>query len=120
MTTEFDFIIIGSGVLGCLAYDFLASRDNSVLLISEGNFPENDNYINQTGIQTYLGVSKGRKKGLGGTSQLWGGAMNINYEKEFIEECQSENINFDIEQKRIFKFFGIKNLKSNPKKKIYS
>lgn len=120
MTAEFDFIIIGSGVLGCLAYDFLASRDSSVLLISEENFSDNDNYITQTGIQTYLGVSKGRKKGLGGTSQLWGGAMNINYEKAFIEECQSRNINFDIEQKRIFNFFGIKNLKSNLKKKIYS
>jgi len=120
MSTDFDFIIIGSGVLGCLAYDFLASRDSSVLLISEGNFSEGDKHITQTGIQTYSGVSMGRKKGLGGTSQLWGGAMNVNYEKEFIEKCQTDTIDFNIEKTRIFNFFGITNFKSNPKKKIYS
>ena len=120
MTADFDFIIIGSGVLGCLAYDFLASRDSSVLLISEGKFPEDNNNITQTGIQSYSGVSMGRKKGLGGTSQLWGGAMNVNYEKEFIEKCQTDTINFNIEKTKIFNTFGITNLKSNPKKKIYS
>ena len=42
------------------------------------------------------------KKGLGGTSQIWGGAMNVNYEKEFIEQCSTELTNFEIEKNRIF------------------
>jgi len=46
--------------------------------------------------------------------------MNVNYEKEFIEKCQTDTIDFNIEKTRIFNFFGITNFKSNPKKKIYS
>ncbi|MBH19581.1 MAG: hypothetical protein CL851_04055 [Crocinitomicaceae bacterium] len=120
MKAEFDFIIIGSGVLGCLAYDYFASQNDKALLISESN----DNFIKnefiQTGSEIYSGLIKGTRKGLGGTSQLWGGAMNVSYEKEFIEQCSTESINFEIEKKRVFKLFGIRNLKSQSKKKIYS
>ena len=84
MNAEFDFIIVGSGVLGCLAYDYLASRDNKILLISEDNVNNDNKFINQTGPHNYSGVIIGRKKGLGGTSQLWGGAMNVNFDKKFI------------------------------------
>ena len=84
MKAEFDFVIIGSGVLGCLAYDYLSSRDNSVLLISEDKIVNEDKHAFQSGPKPYSGVLEGRKKGLGGTSQLWGGAMNINFEKSMI------------------------------------
>ena len=49
MKAEFDFIIIGSGVLGCLAYDYFASRKDKVLLISESNynFIKNNFYTNR-------------------------------------------------------------------------
>jgi len=107
MKADFDFVIIGSGVLGCLAYDYISSHDNNVLLISEANTNEDNNYLIQTGPQNYSGILKGRKKGLGGTSQLWGGAMNINFEKKFIDRCETEFINFDVEKKRVFDFFGI-------------
>ena len=90
MKAEFDFIIIGAGVLGCLAYDYLCSRNNKVLLITEDDNTTNNNNISQTGSQIYSGITSGRKKGLGGTSQLWGGAMNINFEKTFINECQKK------------------------------
>ena len=102
MKAEFDFIIIGSGVLGCLAYDYFASQNDKALLISESN----DNFIKnefiQTGSEIYSGLIKGTRKGLGGTSQLWGGAMNVSYEKEFIEQCSTESINFEIEKKKSF------------------
>ena len=119
MKADFDFVIIGSGVLGCLAYDYISSHDNNVLLISEANTNDDNNYLIQTGPQNYSGILKGRKKGLGGTSQLWGGAMNINFEKKFIDQCQTEFINFDVEKKRVFDFFGIHNIKTKPKKKVY-
>ena len=35
MNPDYDFIIIGSGVLGCLAYDYFVSHNHKVLLISE-------------------------------------------------------------------------------------
>ena len=119
MKAEFDFIIIGSGVLGCLAYDYISSRGNKVLLISESNSMDDNKCVTQIGLQNYSGILSGRKKGLGGTSQLWGGAMNINFEKIFIEQCQTEFINFDVEKKRVFDFFGIHNVKTKPKKKVY-
>ncbi len=120
MKAEFDFIIIGSGVLGCLGYDYLASRDNKVLLVTEDDIAEQNKYIIQTGAKTYSGIIAGREKGLGGTSKLWGGAMNVNYESTFKELCQTELIKFDLEQKKVFNFFGIRNVKINPKKKVYS
>ncbi|MDC6451870.1 hypothetical protein PQZ43_03310 [Alphaproteobacteria bacterium] len=120
MKPDFDFIIIGSGVLGCLAYDHISSRNGKVLLISEGNTYDDENPVIQTGPKKYSGILSGRKKGLGGTSQLWGGAMNINFEKTFIEQCQTELINFDDEKKRIFDFFGIRNVNTKPKQKVYS
>ena len=56
MKADFDFIIIGSGVLGCLAYDYLSSRDNKVLLISEDNNDAKHNYVSQIGSQIYSGI----------------------------------------------------------------
>lgn len=120
MTVDYDFIIVGSGVLGCLAYDYIASRDNKVLLIAETNEIDHKNYILQKGSQQYSGIVRGRKKGLGGTSLLWGGAMNINYDKKFIKQCQLDPIKFEIEKKSIFNFFGIRNINTKSKKKIYS
>ena len=120
MNTDYDFIIIGSGVLGCLAYDYIVSHNNNALLISEDNITNHDKNIIQTGPHYYSGILNGRKKGLGGTSQLWGGAMNTNFEKKFIKQCETKHINFEIERKRVLDFFGIKDIKLKPKKKIYS
>ena len=104
MNAEFDFIIVGSGVLGCLAYDYFASRDNKILLISEDIVTDDNKFNIQTGAKIYSGIVIGRKKGLGGTSQLWGGAMNVNFDKKFIKQCQLENINFDIEKQKVLDF----------------
>jgi len=120
MKPEFDFVIIGSGVLGCLAYDYISSRDNKVLLISEDRTPNDYNCVIQTGPKTYSGILNGRKKGLGGTSQLWGGAMNINFDIKFVKKCETDLINIDVEKKRVFDFFGIHNINTRPKKKVYS
>ena len=84
--------------LGCLAYDYFASRKHKVLLISESNYNFIKNKFIQTGSENYLGLVRGMKKGLGGTSQIWGGAMNVNYEEEFIKECSTELTNFEIEK----------------------
>ena len=46
--------------------------------------------------------------------------MNINFEKSFIRQCEIDNANFDLEKKRIFEFFGIHNIETEPKKKIYT
>ena len=105
MNSDYDFIVIGSGVLGCLAYDYFVSHKNKVLLISEGNTTNNDKNIIQTGPQYYSGILYGRKKGLGGTSQLWGGAMNTNFENKFIKECKTKYTNFENERKRVLFFF---------------
>ena len=111
MKPDYDFIIIGSGVLGCLAYDYFVSHNNKVLLISEGNKTNHDKTIIQTGPQHYSGILDGRKKGLGGTSQLWGGAMNSNFEKKFIKQCQIKHTIFEIERKRVLDFLELEILR---------
>ena len=76
-------------------------RKGDEFVVMYEKYVDDTNKFIQTGSENYLGLVSGMKKGLGGTSQIWGGAMNVNYEKEFIEQCSTELTNFEIEKNRL-------------------
>lgn len=72
-------VIVGGGVAGLVLAERLTSRQVDVLVLESGDrylSPDNDvlNEVEQGGLP-YRGALEGRRRALGGTSTIWGGAM---------------------------------------------
>ena len=109
MNKQYDVAIIGSGVMGCLAYDFFARENLDVVMISEDSLDGPQNFSVIANKSTYSGVTHGRHRGLGGTSVLWGGAMNSDIRSHPVfQKLAMHSISMDYELNQVFKFFGIR------------
>lgn len=76
---EADVGLIGGGTVGLVIADRLISSGLRVVVLESGSRQETErsralNEIECTG-QVYRGATAGRTRGLGGTSQIWGGAL---------------------------------------------
>lgn len=77
---RFDLLVIGAGAVGLSLAVSQARAGRRVLVVEGGGKPLNPHYLKaneglQTGDRTHLGLVRGRYKGLGGTTRLWGGQL---------------------------------------------
>ncbi len=72
-----DICVIGAGPAGLIAASSLARSGKKVVLLESGPIAPGLDDLNavETGALNYRGPLVGRKRGLGGTSDLWGGRL---------------------------------------------
>jgi choline dehydrogenase-like flavoprotein len=79
LKAETDVLIVGAGIAGILLGVRLRQSGVRVIILESGNYsqPEEVHPLNRTVRlgQPYNGASSGRRRCLGGTSTIWGGAL---------------------------------------------
>lgn len=81
-STEYDYVIVGGGTVGLIFAKRLAERTvgKSILVIESGSKCRENEHANILNAivnrsKTYDGAVEGRRRAIGGTSTVWGGAM---------------------------------------------
>jgi choline dehydrogenase-like flavoprotein len=74
-----DVLVIGAGIAGLLLASRLRLKGFRTVLVESGSERSGSDHHSLNNVvldgQQYQGASKGRRRGLGGTSAVWGGAM---------------------------------------------
>ena len=91
------YVVVGGGLIGSYVAWRLAAKGYAVDLVEQGKSFEEE-YLKSVGTnKKYRGGSEGRKAGLGGTSQVWGGLLvepifsELDNKWRYLETAISEN-----------------------------
>ena len=101
MDTKDSIVVVGGGTMGLFIAHELMSRGKKIVLIESGNEQSKsfdpDEYSSIG--HAHTGIAIGRAKGVGGTTNLWGGVSSQSF-------CQSTWNQREISTNRIGIFHG--------------
>jgi hypothetical protein len=109
-------VVIGGGTLGLLLAQLLVDKGRKVVIIESGKINSFDSFEDKEFLnigKKHAGISIGRAKGLGGTSNLWGGQLALFTPKDFDSKGVFDQPDWPIFWKeiepyydKVFNYFG--------------